>query len=95
MWLRQARGGPCLPLRREVEAGRNDAERLDVILAAGDGRAEDGGERQVGDPQPAGLLGPRPRLVEQRLAAVEHDRLHPPGTAPAATPSSPPRAPAG
>jgi hypothetical protein len=40
MWLRQARGGPCLPLHREVEAGRNDAERLDVILAAGDDRAD-------------------------------------------------------
>jgi hypothetical protein len=31
MWLRQARVGLCLPLRREVEAGRNDAERWALV----------------------------------------------------------------
>lgn len=72
MWLSQARAWPSLPLRRGVEAGRNDAERIDVILAAGDGRADD-------------AVSP----TSKTIACAR------PGTAPAATRSSPPRALAG
>src|SRR5712692_9998087 len=47
-----------------------------MVLAALDHGAEDGEERELRDAGPVGPFAPVARLVDERLADVEHDRPH-------------------
>jgi hypothetical protein len=75
--VRLARRGPRAPLGLQGEPGPDELERAQVMLAAGDRRAEQSEHRQRRHTQPVGPGHPRARLIEQRLADVEEDRLHP------------------
>ena len=70
-------GGLALALLHgHIPVGPEDPQRLSVIeLAARDDRAADREERQPRDPEPVRPRRPRPRLVDDRLADIEHDRL--------------------
>ena len=72
--LRFAVIGPLLARLIQVESGPEKLERLPVVLAARDDRAEDGREHVTRDTQPVGPCPVLPRLIDKAFAHVENHR---------------------